>query len=76
MNPCERLWGQYKQHFRALLLDKMLQGPGVKGTPLLDALHETFVMTDTSQSIPRFIKKAMGILRRDANEIRRENEMK
>lgn len=23
-NPCERLWGQYKHHYRALLLDKML----------------------------------------------------
>jgi len=41
--------------------------------PLLEALHETFLMTDVSQSIPRFIKKALGMLRRDANEIRREN---
>jgi len=32
-------------------------------------------MTDVSESIPRFIKKAMGILRRDANAIRNENEM-
>ena len=34
-NPCERLWSQYKLHFRAILLEKMLRGPGVKGTPLL-----------------------------------------
>ena len=32
-------------------------------------------MTDTSQSIPKYIKKAKGMLRRDANGIRRENEM-
>ena len=23
-NPCERLWGQYKMHYRGILLDKML----------------------------------------------------
>ena len=39
-NPCERLWSQYKLHFRAILLEKMLRGPRVKGTPLLDALKK------------------------------------
>ena len=72
-NPCERLWGQLKQNFRALLLEKLLNGPGAKDNPLKDALHETFVMTDVTESIPRYIKKALGILRRDANEIRRQN---
>ena len=33
-------------------------------------------MTDVSESIPKFIKKAMGMLRRDANDLRKENEMK
>ena len=70
-NPCERLWGQYKQHYRAILLAKMLEGPGTRETPLKDALFETFTMTDVSESIPRYIKKARGMLRRDANEIRR-----
>lgn len=66
-------------NFRAILLDNMLKGPGTKETPLLNALHETFKMTDASESIPRYIKKALGILRRDANEIRKangENELK
>ena len=54
----------------------MLSEPGPKSTPLLDALRETFIMTDTTESIPRFIKKAQGILRRDANEIRRANNLK
>ena len=53
----------------------MLDGVSVNSTPLLDSLRETFQMTDVSESIPRFIKKAMGILRRDANAIRNENEM-
>ena len=45
-------------NFRAILLDKMLKFPDSKATPLLDALRETFYMTDISESIPRFIKKA------------------
>jgi hypothetical protein len=72
-NAMERYNGQIKMHFRAVLLDKMLQGPGVKGTPLKDALREVFEMTDVTESIPRYIKKALGILRRDANAIRRSN---
>jgi hypothetical protein len=75
-NPMERLWRQWKQNYRAVLLDKMLKGPGTKDTPLKDALHETFVMTDVSESIPRYIKKALGMLRRDANEIRSQNDVK
>jgi len=41
-NPCERLWSQYKSFYRKLLLRKMLDDPGYKGTPLKDALFETF----------------------------------
>ena len=57
-NPCERYYAQIKMHFRNVLLDKMLQFPARKSTPLKDALRETFQMTDVSKSIPRFIKKA------------------
>ena len=53
------------------MLNKMLEGTSSESTPLLDSLRETFDMTNTSESIPRFIKKALGILRRDANVIRR-----
>ena len=53
----------------------MLDGADVRSTPLLDAMKETFKMTDVSESIPRYIKKAMGMLRRDANKIRIEKEM-
>ena len=53
----------------------MLDGAPSKSTPLLDSLKETFQMTNVSESIPRFIKKAMGILRRDANAIRNGNEI-
>ena len=51
----------------------MLKNPGVKATPLKDVLLETFTMVDVSESIPRFIKKAQRILRREANMIRRKN---
>lgn len=40
-NPCERLWAQYKMHYRKLLLEKMLKDPGPKGYPLKEALSET-----------------------------------
>ena len=43
-NPVERFWGQIKMHYRNVLLDKMLKDPGVKATPLKDALNETFTM--------------------------------
>ena len=70
-NPVERLWSMYKSKFRALLLDKMLQNPEPKATPLVDAMFETFTMTDVSKAVPRFIRKALHILRREANTIRR-----
>ena len=41
-NPCERLWAMYKQHYRKVLLQKMLADPHPKDTPLKDALFETF----------------------------------
>ena len=37
-NPLERLWGLYKQVYRAHLLDRMLECPGKKDTPLKDSL--------------------------------------
>ena len=57
------------------MLDKMLAGAGVKETPLKDSLFETFCskQEDVKQSIPRFIRKSLGMLRRDANEIRKQN---
>ena len=51
----------------------MLKGPRKQDTPLKDALFETFNYTDVTESIPRYIKKALGMLRRDANEIRKQN---
>ena len=33
-------------------------------------------MTEVSELIPKIIKKAQGMLRRDANAIRNENEIK
>ena len=41
-NPLERLWGLYKQAYRYHLLDRMLEGPGYKDTPLKDCLLLTF----------------------------------
>ena len=70
-NPVERLWSMYKTKFRAILLDKMLQNPDPKSTPMVDAMLETFAMTDVSSAIPRFIWKALHILRREANDIRK-----
>ena len=53
----------------------MLDGADPKGTPLKDALFETFVAkhNDATKSIPKFVKKSLGMLRRDANEIRKYN---
>ena len=74
-NPCERLWSQLKQHYRRVLLDKMLVGAAVKDMPLKDALFETLCAKQevVKQSIPKFIKKSLGMLRREANEIRKHN---
>ena len=53
----------------------MLAGAGVRENPLKEALFETLCAKEKAvkQSIPKFIKKALGMLRRDANEIRRQN---
>lgn len=50
----------------------MLKGAGVKEPVLKDALFETLCFKEESLklSIPKFIKKALGMLRREANEIR------
>ena len=54
----------------------MLRGAGVKEQVLKDSLFETlcYKEKEVKLSIPRFIKKALGMLRRDANMIRRQNE--
>ena len=51
----------------------MLDGPLPRDTPLKDALFETFctLSKDVKESIPKYIHKALRILRREANEIRR-----
>ena len=60
--------------YRKLLLKKMLRDPGPKGSPLKDALFETLCKKedDVKISIPKFIRKALGMLRRDANSLRRQ----
>ena len=62
-------------HFRKVLLLKMLKGAHPNSKPLNDALFETFCEkeADTARSIPKFIKKSLGMVRRDANEIRKRN---
>jgi hypothetical protein len=61
-------------YFRKLLLEKMLYDPGPKGYPLKEALFETMCIKseDVKKSVPKFIKRALGMLRRDANEMRKE----
>ena len=56
----------------------MLAGAGVKEMPLKAALFETFCakQEDVKQSIPKFIRKSLGMLRREANEIRKQNGLK
>ena len=73
-NPIERLWAQYKQHYRKVLLKKMLEYPEAKSAPLKDALFETFChkAAEVKISIPKFIKKALRIIRRESNETRKE----
>ena len=55
----------------------MLDGPMPKDTPLKDSLFETFCALDqeVGSSIPKYIKKATGILRREANEIRKSKNV-
>jgi hypothetical protein len=64
----------YKQHFRKVLLKKMLDYPEAKSTPLKDAVFQTFndKLTEVNLSIPKFIKKALRMLRTESNEIRNE----
>ena len=74
-NSIERLWAMYKQHFRKVLLKKMLDYPEAKSSPLKDALFQTFndKYNEVKLSIPKFIKKALKMLRTESNEIRKEN---
>ena len=53
----------------------MLRGALVKEPVLKDALFETFCAKEkeVKESIPKFIKKALGMLRREANKIRSQN---
>ena len=53
----------------------MLRGAGVKEPVLKDSIHETLCVkaNEVKLSIPKFIKKSLGMLRREANEIRRQN---
>ena len=53
----------------------MLKDPGPYGQPLKDALSKTLTSkaNEVKLSIPKFIKKSLGMLRREANAIRREN---
>ena len=51
-NAIERLWAMFKQHFRKVLLTKMLNYPEAKSTPLKDALFQTF----NNPKTPKFKK--------------------
>jgi hypothetical protein len=75
-NAIERLWAMYKQHYRKVLLTKMLNYPEAKSTPLKDALFQTFndKSNEVKLSIPKFIKKALKMLRNESNEIRKEKD--
>ena len=53
----------------------MLKDPGPKDEPMKKAMDEVFYMLETSKLIPKIIKKAQRLLRREANEIRRVNEL-
>ena len=72
LNPVERYWSLVKHYYRRILLDKMLKCPTAREQPMRDALRETFENVNATQSIPKFIRKAQHILRRQANAIRRE----
>ena len=54
----------------------MLKDPGPHGKPLQEAVRETLTAkaNEVKLSIPKFIKKSLGMLRREANAIRRQNE--
>ena len=52
----------------------MLDYPEAKSFPLKDALFQTFndKLNEVKLSIPKFVKKALTMLRIESNEIRRE----
>jgi hypothetical protein len=52
----------------------MLDFPEAKSTPLKDAVFQTFndKSDEVKLSIPKFIKKALKMLRNESNEIRKE----
>ena len=52
----------------------MLEYPEAKATPLKEALFKTFCdkSNELKLSIPKFVKKALRHIRREANEIRKE----
>jgi hypothetical protein len=53
----------------------MLNFPEAKSTPLKDAVFQTFSdkSNEVKLSIPKFIKKALRMIRNEGNEIRKEN---
>ena len=54
----------------------MLDFPEAKSTPLKDAVFQTFndKLAEVNLSIPKFIKKALKMLRNESNEIRKEKD--
>ena len=52
----------------------MLDYPEAKSSPLKDALFQTFndKLNEVKLSIPKFVKKALRMLRIESNEIRKE----
>ena len=66
-----RYWALLKQRFRRILLQKMLQTPSSKETPLKDALKEAFQHTP-DEPVVKFVRMGLRQLREAANEIRRE----
>ena len=52
----------------------MLDYPEAKSFPLKDALFQTFndKLNEVKLSIPKFVKKALRMLRVESNEIRKE----
>ena len=72
LNPVERYWSLVKHYYRNVLLDKMLKCPTSREQPMRDAMRETLQGVDALESIPKYIRKAQHILRRAANQIRRD----
>ena len=55
------------------MLDKMLKDPAPKDEPMKNAMSEVFYMLNKSYPvlIPKIIKKAQRLLRREANALRK-----